>query len=119
MRRTLFGLYLLIQVTLPLPLTLTLTLPLPLTLALTLALTLRIQLGLPARMPLVSGFEFPRNALGYRFSWTMMLHATTHFIELKVPRGSLVPRAPVAWESHVAPTLGTLPSDLTVGPSKP
>ena len=68
-------------------------------------------------MPLVSGLEFPRNALGYRFSWTMMLHATTHFIELKVPRGSLVPREPVAWESPVAPTLGTLPSDLTVGMS--
>ena len=50
-------------------------------------LYLSMQLGLPARMPLVSGLEFPRNALGYRFSWTMMLHATTHFIEFEVPRG--------------------------------
>jgi len=74
-----------------------------------------VQLGLPARMPLVSGLEFPRNALGYRFSWTMMLHATTHFAEFEVPRGSLVPREPIMWDSAVDPVLGTLPHTIRVG----
>ena len=44
-----------------------------------------------------------------------MLHATTHFIEFEVPRGSLSPREPMAWASPVDPELGTLPHDITVG----
>ena len=44
-----------------------------------------------------------------------MLHATTHFIEFAVPRGSLLPRAPKAWHSPVSPVLGTLSHNITVG----
>ena len=42
---------------------------------------LAVQVGLPLRMPLVSRGEFIRTAEGYRWSWTMMLHSTSHWMK--------------------------------------
>ena len=36
-----------------------------------------VQLVLPLRMPFVSDNEYPRTREGYRWSWTMVLHATS------------------------------------------
>jgi len=38
------------------------------------------QLLMPLRMPIVSSGNFPMNRLGYRYSWTMMLHSLEHGI---------------------------------------
>eukprot|EP00586_Coscinodiscus_wailesii_P006688 CAMPEP_0172480766 /NCGR_PEP_ID=MMETSP1066-20121228/6185_1 /TAXON_ID=671091 /ORGANISM="Coscinodiscus wailesii, Strain CCMP2513" /LENGTH=435 /DNA_ID=CAMNT_0013242417 /DNA_START=807 /DNA_END=2114 /DNA_ORIENTATION=- len=43
-------------------------------------LWLSIQLAVPLRMPIISRGSFPFTAIGYRFSWTMMLHSHGHDI---------------------------------------
>jgi len=40
-----------------------------------------VQMFAPLRMPVVSNMEYPYTNEGYRFSWTMMLHSKSSYIE--------------------------------------
>ena len=80
------------------------------------ALYVLVQLLLPLRMPLVSGHEWARTGLGYRWSWAMGLHHTQHFFEYEVPLGSRVPQPAKMWKSNDGVTLTELkgPAPLRV-----
>jgi len=44
-----------------------------------------VQIGLPLRMPVISKGNFPLTGVGYRFSWTMMLHGTSSQMSFQHP----------------------------------
>jgi Vitamin K-dependent gamma-carboxylase len=63
---------------------------------------LLVQIAIPLRMPFVSQGNYPFNAKGYRFSWTMMLHTRQSSV-YHVGKYTASPRAGVQVVDRVIP----------------
>ncbi|CAB9505441.1 expressed unknown protein [Seminavis robusta] len=61
-----------------------------------------VQILIPLRMPFVSGGNFPFNAKGYRFSWTMMMHSRQTSI-LHVGRYNPPPNSGIQPSDRIVP----------------